>query len=223
MSNSEIHKLLLYATGALTVLAAVVALAATVFSKRADADKVQRSAMAGVLTPAPPTKIPLGRFPYPEIEIGDSGSIFVVGGPTGEFLRFGDNSLAVALDPKGQVLVSLGIRDRAGALVAELTKNEWTVNPGRTWDRNYTADALEVKDASGSVVLQVRLKGHRVQLQTRLYDEHGNGFGIVKAPRLDGREVGGMFEMTGTKHPEFTHKIEPIFLYPSSQHFGELR
>lgn len=58
--------------------------------------------------------------------------------------------------------MSLVIRDRSGRLVAEIVNNEWKVNPQNAWDRNYSADALEVRDPTGDIVLQVKALADRI-------------------------------------------------------------
>ena len=50
----------------------------------------------------------------------------------------------------GKLMVSTMIRDSSGNVLAELRRNEWKVAPPpKTWDRNYTDNALEVVNAEG--------------------------------------------------------------------------
>jgi len=155
----------------------------------------------------------------PMIELGDGGTIFSFAGPQGQplFKIFDDNSLTVVIDG-GRVKVSTLIRDKSGAAVAELINNEWKVNRNNTFDRNYSKDALEVKDNSGDIVLQVRVLNDRIQFQGKFYNSQGNGVAIGKHD--SGK--GGTIEMTGANHPHLELKIEPIFQYPSENHLGEL-
>ena len=149
------------------------------------------------------------------LEIGDSGAIFAFSGPQGQplFKLFDDSHLTVELED-GQLRVSTVIRDQTGKVVAELVKNEWKVNSGTAYDRNYSKDALEVRDASGEVVMQVRLVGDRVQFQGRFFDKDGRGvtIGTVRGP--DGK-MGGAMDFSGQL------RIKPIFRYPSERHLGE--
>jgi hypothetical protein len=115
-----------------------------------------------------------------------------------------------------QVLVSTIIRDRSGAVVAEIVRNEWKVNSGNVWDRNYSRNALEVRGPTGDVVLQVRLVKDRVQLQAKIYTSEGLGMALVKVP---GR--GGAIEY-GRPNQPLESIISPIFKYPSDLHLGEL-
>jgi hypothetical protein len=65
----------------------------------------------------------------------------------------------------GKAKISTRITDESGNLIAEIIRNEWKVAPTRAWDRNYSGDALEVKDSRGYVVLQVRVLADRIQIQ----------------------------------------------------------
>lgn len=65
----------------------------------------------------------------------------------------------------GNIKVSTRITDSDGNLIAKIVRNEWKVFPGRSWDRNYSDDALEVRDSRGLVVLQVRTYPDRIQIQ----------------------------------------------------------
>ncbi len=80
--------------------------------------------------------------------------------------------------------------------------------------------ALEVKDPTGDIVLQVKLLADRVQFQAKIYDSNGVRWGIGKKSGPEGR--GGVIEKTGSAHPSLTLKIEHIFKYPSDLHLGEL-
>src|SRR2546428_13242392 len=92
------------------------------------------------------------------LEIGDSGVKLISGGPAGTpvFELFKNSELTLEL-VDGQLKVSTKIIDQSGKLVAELIRNEWKVAPPpQTWDRNYSDDALEVRDARGQIILQVK-------------------------------------------------------------------
>ena len=158
---------------------------------------------------------------YPKFEFGDSGAIFVYAGPQGAplFKIAEDNDIIVEV-VYGELKVSTKIRDSQGHIIAEVVRNEWKVNPNKTWDRNYTKNALEVRDPSGEVILQLRLVEDRVQFQAKLYDASGRrtGFGKMLGPE----GWGGAMEFTGPNNPELSLKITPLFKYPSASHLGEL-
>jgi hypothetical protein len=154
------------------------------------------------------------------LEFGDSGAIFIFAGPQGTplFKIADDNDITIEIED-GELKVSTKIRDPEGHIVAEIVKSEWKVNPDKSWDRNYAKNALEVKDPSGDVVLQVRLVEDRVQFQAKLYDATGRriGFGKILGPE----GWGGAIEFTGPNKPELDLKISPLFKYPSALHLGE--
>lgn len=103
----------------------------------------------------------------PRLEIGDSGTIFIYGGPQEQPLfRFLKKSSLTIETIDDRVQVSTTLFNRSGKPVAELTRNEWQVSPPpNTWDRNYTDDTLEVKDDRSRIVLQVRALPDHIQIQ----------------------------------------------------------
>jgi hypothetical protein len=122
----------------------------------------------------------------------------------------------------GEVKVSAQMLDREGHLIAELVRNEWKVAPPpRTWDRNYTDDALEVRDARGLVVLQVRALKDRVQLQGQWRIDMGPPNGIRQLTVRENPERGA--ELNISPADAVPPPIAPIFEYPSDRHLGELR
>jgi hypothetical protein len=158
---------------------------------------------------------------YRKLQIGDTGPILEFTGPNGMplFQLWDDvNLLLETID--GQLKVSTKFRDRKGNLTAELVRNEWKVAPPpRTWDRNYSKDALEVKDETGRIVLQMKLLLDRVQLQGEWWKDEINGFGLFKA-----NNNGGYITIFGPRFKrENAPMIEPLFVYPSDTHLGELR
>ena len=177
-----------------------------------------KSKYAGTLEPKSTVLFSTRDNTNPRIELGDGGAIFSFAGPQGQplFKIFNDNSLTIILD-RGQVKVSTLIRDKSGSAVAELINNEWKVNINSAFDRNYSKDALEVKDNTGDIVLQVKVLQDRIQFQGKFYDNQGNGVALGKHDSGQG----GIIEKTGARHPNLELKIEPIFLYPSENHLGE--
>ncbi len=191
------------------------------FGKKLEAEETRTTAYAGSLEAAPRTVISGQAKVWPQLEFGDSGAIFVLAGPQGgPFMTFGADTDLTVIEQDGHVKVSLPIRDKTGALVAEIVNNEWKVNPQNSWDRNYTDDRLEVRDPSGDIVLQVRVLPDRVQLQAKFFNSAGRGFGFGKI--LGPQGWGGGLEFTGSAHPELELRIDPAFKYPSALHFGEL-
>ena len=189
---------------------------------RAEVRDRLRSAYSGVLE----TRSNAGALP--KLEMGDSGSMFMFAGPQGQplFQIFDDGHLTIEIrqnriTKRGRLLVSTQVRNAQGGLIAEMVRNEWQVNPAASFDRNYRRDAIEVKDATGDVILQARLVGDRVQFQAKFRDANGQGVAIGKGVDQNG-VVGGIIEITGHAHPQLLMHIQPMFRYPSSRYFGKL-
>jgi hypothetical protein len=158
------------------------------------------------------------RAANPQFEIGDTGAIFVYAGPAGTpaLLFSPDDYLTVEII-NGKVKVSTIIRDEQGHLVAEILRNFWKVSPSRTWDINYNRDALEVRNAKGDIVLQVRVLNDRIQLQGEWHPDGVNGVRLVKSD--DPAHPGGAV-IVGRL--EDAPKIPAMFKYPSNEYFGQL-
>jgi stalled ribosome alternative rescue factor ArfA len=203
-------------------LAALGGLGSHFLRQRIEQAKAARGAYAGKIEAKRKTIFSAAAGVFPKIEFGDSGAMMIYGGDQAKpFISFAkDTQLQIVMDGN-QVRVSTLIRSETGQLIAELLNNEWKVNPNQSWGRNYSADALEVKDPSGEIVLQVEALPDRIQLQAKMYDSSGRGFGWGKMIGPDGK-VGGALELTGSNHLNLELKIEPIFKYPSEMHLGEL-
>lgn len=157
----------------------------------------------------------------PELEFGDSGAVLSFAGPPGTaLLDFGGDKLTIGLDQRGRILVSVVLRDKIGNVVAELIQNEWRVNASGAWQRNYSANALEVLDPRRDVVFQVRLVDNRAKLQAKLYDREGRGFTLRESNPREGAR-GGVIDF-GSPEARDRYVIEPLFRYPAELHLGEL-
>lgn len=194
---------------------------AYIFGQRATRDREAKETHVGRLEDKSETILSAEGKIYPKLEFGDSGAILVYAGTQGAplFKIAEDNDIIVEL-VGGELKVSTKIRDSQGHIIAEVVRNEWKVNPNKTWDRNYTKNALEVRDPSGEVILQLRFVEDRVQFQAKLYDASGRRIGFGKILGTEG--WGGAIEFTGPNNPELSLKITPLFKYPSTFHLGEL-
>jgi hypothetical protein len=97
------------------------------------------------------------------------------------------------------------------------------VNSSETvvWDKNYTKNALEVKDRRGRIALQVLLFADAVRVQGEWWTEDHNGARILRPYPFDRVKTGPVFVMMSPYlHPDEPH-IEPIFKYPSKEYWGE--
>lgn len=189
---------------------------------RAEQKEKEKSKYAGVLKPK---KILFSskEKQYPQFEFGDSGSIltFTETGNTRVLELFEANSLVIEVED-GVLKVSCIIRNKNGDVVAKLEGNEWRVKKEKAFDRNFTKDALEVKDEKGDIVLQIRLKENRIQFQGKLYDSEGKGNGVAIYKVIGPEGPGGLIEFIRPDKPELQMKISPMFKYPSDEHLGEL-
>jgi hypothetical protein len=156
-----------------------------------------------------------------KIQIGDSETFIVyVGHPGTPLFDFFDGSSLTIELIKGHVAVSTQIHDSSGDLVAELIRNEWKVaHPPKTFDRNYTDDALEVRNPQGRIILQIKALPDRIQLQGEWWNSSGIGIRIVKNP-FPG--AGAMFVYLDAQSNLSLGPILPMFQYPSESHFGQL-
>jgi hypothetical protein len=156
------------------------------------------------------------------LEIGHTGVIFDLEGPQGEWV-FGFMKVSVLTIElvDGQLKVSTQIRDENGELIAELQRNEWKIAPPppKTFDRNFTDNALEVRDPSGHIVLQIKLAPDRIQIQGEWWDMEGKGLRILET---GDSTYPGQFVLLDKDHKGEDARIVPMFNYPSELHFGEL-
>ena len=148
-------------------------------------------------------------------QIGQTGPILNYTGAGPAMVLGGDDILIERV--LGRVLVSTRIHDRNGALIAELVRNEWKVSPPpATWDRNFSRDAVEVKNDHGDVVLQVIALPDRVQLQGEWY---GSG-GAVRLVEGEDRAAAFVLRPNAVFLSD-DPVIRPIFRYPGDAHLGE--
>jgi hypothetical protein len=156
------------------------------------------------------------------VQIRPAGATFRIEDPGGAVFTdlLGESRLTVER-VSGRILVSTVIRDAHGRLVAELVRNEWsTAQPPTIYDRNYSMDALEVRDDTGDVVLQIRALPDRIQLQGKWYYANGKRSILLDPAYYPGNSL-MMFAVESTVHdPQQT--ITSMFKYPSSSHLGEL-
>lgn len=164
------------------------------------------------------------------IEVGDAGyTIDMSKASEAAEIRFlQDEHLRLEVE-NGVPLVSTIIRDRDDKVLVKVEKNHWEVSgPPLTMDKNYTQDTLEVKDARDRVVFYVRILPDRAQIEGEWRDD--TGFGVrMSAPEPGMVRQGGMglsFLRPRSVDPQgigdAVGRIQPKFLYPSAEHWGEL-
>jgi hypothetical protein len=164
--------------------------------------------------------------PIPIIEIGgDSGSKLIYAGAENsvDFGKFAHNAgLRIERGVTGME-ISTPVLDRSGRKIANIEKNHWTVlSQPEIWDKNYSDNALEIKDSRGEVVLQLRYLPDRLQIAAEWRDQFGRGQEWAKCA-APSKPAGGCVIPWGDPRTELQNEvsIEPIFQYPSNEHLGE--
>ena len=203
---------------AIVVLLLILVAIFQLFDERNKAKEKEKNKNSGVIEPIVKTLMSSDDDIYPQLEFGDGGTILKFTGPTGSpmFRLFQDSHITIVVEDD-QLKISTKIRSKNG-IVAELMKNEWHINPNNSFDRNFSENAIEVKDHEGDIVFQVKHVGDRIQLQGKFYDVNGNGIALVKGP---GGEGGAMVPLRA-EMPDNQSQIEPMFKYPSALHIGEM-
>ena len=197
------------------------------------------SAYAGMLTPAL-LYSPSGTGIIPIIQIGQSqvflgpdgipGINPIEADPIGAKLLPGLKASQFKVEiVDAQVKFSTQVCDETGRLIAEINRNEWKVAPPPgTWDRNYSNDALEVRDPRGRVVLQVRVLINLIQIQGAWslgpeWKPAGAAQVIIRQDPANRARAQFLFYPINPKPEAIWPDIIPIFEYPSELHLGELR
>jgi hypothetical protein len=180
----------------------------------------QAAATEGDLISPPPSST-LGKPSIPKVEIGTSGvELVALGGkPSGTMIGFNFESALWLTEDKSGIRVSISVRDRGGNLVGEIVNNHWRVYPPFCSDKNYNKQSIEMKDSAGHVVLQLKLVQDAVQIQAEWRDQFGGGRRFVQAP---GGAISYYWHNQEEEEKVAPNLIQPMFLYPSSQHWGEL-
>lgn len=113
----------------------------------------------------------------------------------------------------GKMLVSVNVLDDKRDLVATLSDNVWKVSPPAVFDRNYTEDAVEIRDVKGKIVLQVVADGVSVHVAALLRCRSGRA--VIIGPYGDGALMQAFAPGT-----EPSYEIPSICDYPSELHLG---
>jgi hypothetical protein len=179
------------------------------------------SVMTGELEVAPssdPNSPPVISF-GPETD----GARWTWGGTNGSpmFRMVGD--VLILRKSYGKLLITTHVRDRDGKIIVDIVDNKWRVSPdtGISWDKNYTANALEVEDGRGRVVFQIVLRPDAAYIQGEWWNENKVGARVLRPYPFDRSKVGPIFQiLTPTYHPD-DPRIEPVFKYSSKEHLGE--
>jgi hypothetical protein len=170
--------------------------------------KPERKERSSATVIFPPRNGDVGAIP---VEIGLGGPSLLLGGPAGEaFLGFADDNHFAIRRENEKLIVTTTIRDEIGDIIAQVTHNEMAVFP-RVFDYNYSADAFEVKDSKGDVVLQVAIKPHSIWLQGIWRNRNGDGIALAQ------RTIQWLPRGKTSSVPI----LPQIFKYPGKLHLGE--
>lgn len=143
------------------------------------------------------------------------GERFKIDSPAGVLFRDQEMPLVSMSLVGNKLLVSTSIRGKEGDLIAELKDNEWQLNrKNAVFDRNYSDIALEVREQSGKVALQVVHLGDTIHLAGIFRCR--SGWSTVIGPAGD---HGSRMELKPPgESPSLA--IPPICEYPSDRHLG---
>jgi hypothetical protein len=158
---------------------------------------------------------------FPLLQMGESVIVMTPVGVADIMPFFPDAGIRIEWGLKSLPLLTTTVRDYNGNLVAEVVRNHWRVYPTYCADKNYTEDALEVKDTAGHVVLQVRILKDRVLLLGEWWDNQGNGVRLMRPLVTTPTKGSGIVRMN--RQNQFLNElVQPIFKYPSKDHWGEM-
>lgn len=159
---------------------------------------------------------------FPMMQIGETVFMMTPNGVRDIFPFFPDAGVRNEWGVKGWPLITTTVRDHNGNLVAEVVRNHWRVYPAYSADKNYTRDTLEILDAAGHVVLQVKILRDRILLLGEWWDVQGNGIRFMKPTLVSPNNGSHVIRMNRlTQHLD--ELVQPIFEYPSKDHWGEFK
>jgi len=162
-------------------------------------------------------------FFVPIMEIGDSGTWFtwLLNSHVVEQMRPAYDSGFKIEGSETGLVVSTSVRDKDGSLLLEVIRNHWKIYPAFCSDKNYTSDSLEVKDNRGHVVFQLSILPDKIRVQGEWYDDIGRGVQVIKS--ADPKMPGAFFAFEDRRKGIISEQlIQPMFVYPSKDHWGEI-
>jgi hypothetical protein len=169
----------------------------------------------GILRPAETIIIGREKVP-PFIRVGRSNFFLFTDGSSESNIQtfFKDNDLRIT-EYQGSLKISTDIRNKDGKVIAKVENNEWKIKPEKSFDFNYTNDALEIKDDNDRVIFQVRINKNIIELQGIFNSASGKSLLLTESGQIG-------VSKTPFDSSELINPIVPIFKYPRKLHFGEL-
>jgi hypothetical protein len=130
-----------------------------------------------------------------------------------------DFSLYIKLSPQGTLSINCVFRDFNGRIVAEMSENEWKINPNNYFKRNYDAQGIEVIDQEGITKFQVEFIDFNIIKLGGVFKDSENLMFVSDTMTT-------IFDIRSISKEESIRRSETIpeiFLYPAEKHFGQRR
>jgi hypothetical protein len=135
--------------------------------------------------------------------------------------NFGNNILRIWVE-NNRIKIDVDIKNQANYLVCQIRNNEWKLNEGNYFDRNFDDNALEIKDKkSGNIVLQIDLSKKDILCVQAILPSTDSTVAII-----NGCDAPVMVIMSMLNTDDSVEKllkimpIIPIFKYPSGLNKG---
>ncbi|MGB8490969.1 MAG: hypothetical protein WCE64_07910 [Bacteroidales bacterium] len=128
-----------------------------------------------------------------------------------------DFPIFVKLSKEGNLLVDCTFRDFSGKIVAEMTNNEWEINPNNYFQRNYDSHGVEIIDQDGIFTLQIDLvDNNTIKLGGVIKDSYQVYFISDKTMRSWDYRLISKEEIIKNR------KLVPkLFVYPAANNLGK--
>lgn len=124
--------------------------------------------------------------------------------------------LWVKFDREGRLKVSAKLMAPDGRILAEIVDNEWEINPGQVFKRNYNDSCLEIINVYGTPSLQITFADARTLIIRGMIPATGNYFWLI--------DERGMSPVDTSDYVRAARSfgLRPMFKYPAATHLGEL-
>jgi len=127
-----------------------------------------------------------------------------------------DLPLSFTLDQSGALMVSASFRDYNESTVAEISNNEWQINPNNYFKRNYDSQGFEVIDKEGLTKFQVEfIDGEKIKIGGVFRDTYNWWF--VNDTTVYMTDVKLLKKEDIIKESE---RVPDMFQYPEDKYFG---
>jgi hypothetical protein len=137
-------------------------------------------------------------------------------------VNFGNNVLKVWIEDE-VIKIDLDVKNNEGFLVAQVRNNEWKLNEGTYFDRNFDEKGLEIKDKkTGNIILQVDLIEKNVICLQAILPSTDSTATYITGCDCPIYVVSSMLTKDNAVERQRTiMPIIPIFKYPSDLYKGQ--